>query len=83
MKQITPVQDTNDKSLIATQLRVLGVSDDYETQATFNWYLFTETGELVNNGTVVCTEEDYLLWDGNNEFPYTFVAGVKNLEIID
>jgi hypothetical protein len=82
MKQITPVQDTSDETLIATQLRVLGVSDDYETQATFNWYLFTETGELVNNGTLICAEEDYLLWDGSNEFPYTFVAGVKNLEII-
>lgn len=83
MKQISPVQDTNNESLIATQLRVIGVSDDYESQATFNWYLFTETGELVNNGTVICAEEDYLLWDGSNEFPYTFVASIKNLQFTD
>lgn len=83
MKQIAPKQDTNDVTLIATQLRVAIYHDDLESQATFNWYLFTETGELVNNGTLICAEEDYLLWDGSNEFPYNFVAGIKNLQFTD
>lgn len=81
MKQIEPNKNTNE-DIMATQLKVTIIEDDLEIQAFFNWYLFTDTGEVVNNGITMCNNEDYTNWDGNSDFPYNFVASLLGLTII-
>jgi hypothetical protein len=57
-------------------------NDDLETQAEFNWFLFTEDDTYVNNGILVCDGEIYQNWTGDSDFAYSFVAEHKNLTII-
>jgi hypothetical protein len=81
MKTITPIQQTTDGPL-CTHLKVWSVSDDLETNCDFNWILFDEIGQVVNNGMLHCGTEDYSTWNGNNEFPYNFVAEHLNIDLI-
>ena len=82
MKQIQPMQLTSEP-LIATQLLIQSVNDDLATSCRFEWKLFTEDGTYVNNGTIDCVGEDYTNWQGDNNYPYVFVANFLNLTIID
>jgi hypothetical protein len=81
MVQIVPFQATTSGPL-ATQLSVLSTDDDLYASANFRWVLFDVIGQVVNNGLIPCEGEDYLAWDGNNVYPYSFVAGILGVEII-
>jgi hypothetical protein len=79
--QIAEILETNDQVPV-TQLSVKILYDDLNTHAVFYWALHTVTGTKVNEGTVDCVGEEYELWDGNNNFPYEYVAQVKGLSLI-
>jgi hypothetical protein len=81
MVQIVPFQATTSGPL-ATQLQVSVTDDDLYASANFRWVLFDVIGQVVNNGLIPCEEDDYLAWDGNNTYPYTFVAKAIGVEII-
>jgi len=81
MRQIEPIQNTTDGNL-ATQLLVTIVTDDLLSFCSFDWKLFDDNGTLVNNGLLSCFGEDYSNWNGNNDYPYSFVATAKNLTLL-
>lgn len=83
MKQanITPIKAIFDKPE-ADNLVVTIQSDNLTDLAQFNYTL--RSGELsLICGQVNVTGEDYSGWDGNNDFPYNFVAENIGVEIID
>ena len=84
MKQIESIQYTTDGNE-ATQLLVTSVNDDLINSCSFDWKLFDATGSLVNNGLLLCTGTDYTNWNGDNVYPYIFVANNldKPLTLID
>ncbi len=81
MKQITPIQYTNEE-ILAEHIKVIIIEDDLETFARFAWWMFSADMTLVDDGIVRCEGTDYSTWTGHNEFPYTFVADTLGLEII-
>lgn len=83
MKQanITPIKAIFDKPEV-DNLVVAIQGDNLTDYAQFTYTL--RSGELsVINGQVNCSGEDYQGWNGNNDFPYNFVANTIGVEIID
>lgn len=81
MKEIVPINQTGTE-LLATTLKVNILDDNLETFCSFSWWLFTQSGELVNTGVIRCEGNEYSAWSGDNNYPYTFVATYLGLEII-
>ena len=84
MKQIEPIQYTTEGNE-ATQLLVTSINDDLLTFCNFDWKLFDTAGSLVDNGLLLCTGTDYSNWNGDNIYPYIFVANnlAKSITLID
>ena len=81
MENIVPIKwnpDTPD----ATQIQVWNASDNLDTQCTFGWQLLTSSGEFVDTGSIFCTGQDYLNWDGNRQWPYNFVADTIGVTLV-
>ena len=72
MKQIQPIQFTNEGNM-ATQLNVILINDNLIDSCNFNWQLFDVNGTLVDTGILLCNSIDYTNWNGDNNYPYTFV----------
>jgi hypothetical protein len=81
MRQIKPVQFTNEQ-ILAEYLKVVIIEDDLTSFARFAFILFTSEMVTVDSGIVRCEGTDYTDWDGNNEFPYIYVASQINIELI-
>ncbi len=78
---ITPIKAIFNKPE-ANRLSVEIQNDNLTASAQFSYKLLLEK-IFVMNGIVNCTEEDYLSWNGNNDFPFNFVAEQLGLTIID
>jgi hypothetical protein len=81
MEQIQPIL-WNPVTPEATQLSVWNTDDNLSNQCLFGWQLLTETGSLVDRGTVPCTGNDYVDWDGNRQFPYTYTAKALGVTLL-
>jgi hypothetical protein len=74
MQQIQPIQYVPTSPLIATQINVWTVFDNLENMANFNWQLLTINGELVDWGTVTLSDQEYIGWNGNRQYPYSYTS---------
>jgi len=81
MRNITPIQYTSEP-VIAEVLKVVIVEDNLSSFARFGWWLFTAEMNFVDTGILRCEGEDYTSWDGNNQYPYIFVANQLGLQLI-
>jgi hypothetical protein len=97
MKQIEPLTIwTNGTSKVAEYLQVTGINDNYESQATNYWALFTKvtdaegiesSGEQVAQGNLTISGESYVEWGdvpamAINTWIYNWVASQLNLVIL-
>jgi hypothetical protein len=81
MQNIIPIKWVPNKP-DATIISVVNIDDNLETQSTFRWQLLDAIGALVDEGTVLCAGVEYLNWDGNRQFPYTFTADALGVTLL-
>ena len=82
----------NSKQLNANLLNVYIVRDDLKSFCEFYYTLNesregTETmplviGETLFEGNITMTGEEYLEWNGSNDFAYSYIAEKLNLTLI-
>lgn len=65
----------------AVYLSVTGVNDNYKDAATFSYTLYSASGKRLDFGFVECNNGAYVGWNGNNNFPFTFVANKLGIAI--
>lgn len=94
MKQIEPLQIwKNGESKTANILNAYIINDNLETSCTFYYQLCeggqgTEEmpliqGNTLADGNVTMQGENYLTWDGSNNYAFTYIAEKLNLTLID
>jgi hypothetical protein len=93
MKKIEPVTAwKNGEQLEANFLNAYITRDNMENFAEFYYSLNaggegTEAmplviGQVVAEGNITMTGEDYLAWDGDNDYAFTYIAEKLNLTLI-
>jgi hypothetical protein len=93
MKQIEPVQVwKNGEQLEATLLNATIVNDNLESACTFYYQLLTggdgteampiTYSQSVAEGNISLSGEDYLGWNGSNDYAYDYIAEKLNLTLI-
>lgn len=82
VKITTPFKVAFDEPKLAHWLHVTGIEDNFKSYCKFHWVLFSEDMTPLKMGDVVCEGEDYTSWDGNNEFPFTYVSNEIEVAII-
>jgi len=82
VKIATPFKVSFDEQKLAYWLHVVGLNDNFKSYCKFHWVLFSEDMHPLKSGQIDCEGEDYLAWDGNNEFPFTFVSNELEIEIV-
>lgn len=89
MKPIEPIQIwKNGESQEATLLVAYIINDNLESSCTFYYQLCSSgeqpdtIGQSLAEGNVSMSGEDYLAWDGDNNYAYTYIAEQLNLTLI-
>ena len=89
MKQIEPIQIwKNGKSQEATILNAYIINDNLATSCSFYYQLCSSgeqpdsIGQSLADGNVTMDGENYLLWNGDNNDAYTYIAAELNLTLI-
>ena len=93
MKKIEPVQVwKNGEQLEASLLQATIVNDNLESACTFYYQLMTggdgtesmpiTYGQSVAEGNISLSGEDYLGWNGSNDYAYDYIAEKLNLTLI-
>ena len=93
MKKIEAVQIwKNGEQLEATLLNAIIVNDNLETACTFYYQLMTggqgteampiSVGQSVAEGNISLSGEDYLAWNGSNDYAYDYIAEKLNLTLV-
>jgi hypothetical protein len=82
----------NGEQLEATLLNAIIVNDNLETACTFYYQLLTggdgteampiSVGQSVAEGNISMSGEDYLGWDGSNDYAFSYIADKLNLIIV-
>lgn len=87
MKQIEPVQIwKNGEVKTASVLDATIINDNLETSCVFYWFLKeadTEEslGAVLADGNLTMGGEDYLNWDGANDYAYIYIGSKINVTI--
>jgi hypothetical protein len=93
MKQIESIQIwKNGQSQEANLLNVYIINDNLATSCSFYYQLCSsgepteETplviGQTLADGNVTMDGENYLLWNGDNNYAYSYIASELNLTLI-
>lgn len=89
MKPIEPIQIwKNGESQEANLLVAYIINDNLESSCTFYYQLCSSgeqpdtIGQSLAEGNVSMSGEDYLAWDGDNNYAYTYIAQQLNLTLI-
>ena len=93
MKQIEPLSIwKNGESQSANILNAYIINDNLETSCTFYYQLCeggqgTEEmpliqGNTLADGNVSMTGENYLAWDGSNDYAFSYIAEQLNLTLL-
>ena len=77
----TPFKVAFDEPKLAYWIHVTIQDDNLKSSAKFHFVLFSEDMTPLKMGDVICDGEDYTSWDGNNEFPFTYVSNELEIEI--
>ena len=82
----------NGEQLEASLLNATIVNDNLESACTFYYQLLTggdgteampiTVGQSVAEGNISISGEDYLAWDGDNDYAFTYIAEKLNLIIV-
>jgi hypothetical protein len=93
MKKIQPVTIwKNGESQEANLLSAYIINDNLESSCSF-YYSLNASGEgteemplvvgaILADGNLTMSGEDYLAWDGDNDYAYTYIAEKLNLIIV-
>jgi hypothetical protein len=89
MKPIEPIQIwKNGQSQEANLLNAYIINDNLESACSFYYQLCSSSDEIgtigysLAEGNVSMLGEDYLSWDGDNNYAYTYIAQQLNLTLI-
>lgn len=93
MKSIEPVQAwKNGEQLEANLLNAYIINDNLATSCTFYYSLCSSgegtealplvLGQVVADGNLTMSGEDYIAWDNSNEQAYQYIAEKLNLTLI-
>jgi hypothetical protein len=93
MKSIEPVQAwKNGEQLEANLLNSYIINDNLESSCSFYYSLNTSgdgteamplvLGQVVAEGNITMSGEDYIAWDNSNEAAYAYIAEKLNLTLI-
>jgi len=93
MKQIEPVQVwKNGEQLEANLLNAYIINDNLATACSFYYSLNTSgdgteamplvLGQVVAEGNLTMSGEDYLAWGGSNDIAFAYIAEKLNLTLI-
>lgn len=84
MKKIKPLQIwTPGNTKDATLLSVTLTGDNLKDSAFLSWQLIHEDSNCsLSHGTVSISGDEYLKWDGSNDFAFQFVADQIGVEIV-
>ena len=93
MKKIQPVNAwKNGEQLEANLLNAYIINDNLATSCSFYYSLNTSgdgteamplvLGQVVAEGNITMSGEDYLAWDNSNEAAYVYIADKLNLTLI-
>ena len=92
MKDIQPIQIwKNGQNKTASILDAYIINDNLATSCTFYWMLKeadtvvdeqTIAGQVLADGNVTMSGEDYDNWDGNNDYAFEYIAEQINVTII-
>ena len=89
MKPIEPITIwKNGESQEANLLVAYIINDNLESSCTFYYQLCSSgdqpntIGQSLADGNVSMSGEDYLAWDGDNNYAYTYIAQQLNLTLI-
>jgi hypothetical protein len=93
MRKIEPVQVwKNGEQLEANLLNAIIVNDNLESACTFYYQLMTggdgteampiTVGQSVAEGNISLDGENYLSWNGSNDYAYDYIAEKLNLTLI-
>jgi hypothetical protein len=94
MRKIQPVQAwKNGEQLEANLLNAIIINDNLATSCSFYYSLNaggegTEAmplinGQVVAEGNITMDGDNYLNWDGENNFAFTYIAEKLNLTLIE
>jgi hypothetical protein len=94
MKQIEPIQIwVNGEQLEANLLNAYIINDNLATSCSFYYSLNTSgdgteamplvLGQVVAEGNLTMSGQDYIDWDNSNEQAYEYIAGKLNLTLIN
>jgi uncharacterized protein YhfF len=93
MKKIQPVTIwKNGESQEANLLNAYIINDNLESSCSF-YYSLNASGEgteemplvvgaILADGNITMSGEDYLAWDGDNDYAFTYIAEKLNLIIV-
>lgn len=81
VKLETPFYPNWQDTAKARYLHVTINGDNLKDAATFHWVLFSFLGKPLAMGDEKCSGEAYKLWEGNNIFPFVYVAQKLTLKI--
>ena len=65
-----------------TKLHVRIDNDNLSNTCTFGYSLLNNSNISISDGHIHMSEIEYANWDGNNDFPFTYVADKLNLTLI-
>ena len=88
MKQISPVSIwKNGQNKTASILDAIIINDNLSTSCTFYWMLKEadqqeQAGQVLADGNVTMTGEDYDNWDGSNDYAFDYIAEQINVTIL-
>ena len=89
MKQIEPIQIwKNGESQEANLLNAYIINDNLENSCSFYYQLCSSgeqpdtIGQSLAEGNVSMSGEDYLAWDGSNDYAFSYIAEQLNLTLI-
>jgi hypothetical protein len=89
MKPIEPITIwKNGESQEADLLNAYIINDNLESSCTFYYNLCSSgeqpdtIGQSLADGNVSMSGQDYLAWDGDNNYAYTYIAQQLNLTLI-
>lgn len=93
MRRIESVQVwKNGEQLEASLLNAIIVNDNLESACTFYYQLLTggdgteampiAVGQSVADGNISLDGENYLSWDGSNDYAFSYIAEKLNLTLI-
>jgi hypothetical protein len=80
---ITPVKAKFNDTVNCTRLYVRLFNDNLQTECSLYYELRDNAGAVYFTGKDTIGGDDYSGWDGNNEYPFEFEAGLLGLTTHD